>query len=64
LFPDCEIGAMPPFGHLYDMPVYVTESLSEDEDIAFNAGSHVELIRMPYSEFESLVNPGMVVLDN
>jgi Ala-tRNA(Pro) deacylase len=56
-FPGCEIGAMPPFGNLYDMDVYVAESLAEDEEIAFNACSHTELIRMPYADFERLVKP-------
>jgi len=57
LFPECEIGAMPPFGNLYDMEVYVAESLAEDHEIAFNAGTHVELIRMAYADFERLVQP-------
>ena len=57
LFPDCEPGAMPPFGNLYDMEVYVAESLTEDEEICFNAGTHVELIRMAYADFERLVEP-------
>lgn len=57
LFPKCEVGAMPPFGNLYDMDVYVAESLTEDKEIAFNAGSHTELIRMAYSDFERLVRP-------
>lgn len=57
LFPDCEVGAMPPFGNLYGMEVYVTESLAEDEQIAFNAGSHTELIQVPYEDFERLVKP-------
>ena len=56
-FPESEIGAMPPFGNLYDMEVYVAESLSHDEEIAFNAGTHVELIRMAYKDFERLVQP-------
>lgn len=56
-FPDCEIGAMPPFGNLYGMDVYVAESLTEDEYICFNAGTHTELIRMKYEDFEKLVNP-------
>jgi Ala-tRNA(Pro) deacylase len=56
-FPGCEIGAMPPFGNLYDMDVYVTETLTEDKDIAFNAGSHTELVRLPYKDFERLVGP-------
>ena len=57
LFPECEIGAMPPFGNLYDMEVFVAASLAEDTEIAFNAGTHVELIRMAYADFERLVQP-------
>lgn len=57
LFPECEIGAMPPFGNLYGLEVYVAESLAEDEEIAFNSGTHVELIRMAYKDFERLVQP-------
>jgi len=56
-FPDCETGAMPPFGNLYGIPVYVDETLTEDSEIAFNAGSHFELIRMSYADFERLVKP-------
>jgi Ala-tRNA(Pro) deacylase len=56
-FPDCEVGAMPPFGNLYDMRTLVEESLTEDQDIAFNAGTHTELIRMAYSDFAELVRP-------
>jgi Ala-tRNA(Pro) deacylase len=56
-FPDCETGAMPPFGNLYGIPVYVDETLTEDKEIAFNAGSHYELIRMAYLDFERLVGP-------
>lgn len=56
-FPDCEVGAMPPFGNLYGMEVYVAESLADDEEIAFNACSHTELIRMNYKDFEELVKP-------
>jgi Ala-tRNA(Pro) deacylase len=57
MFPDCEIGAMPPFGNLYDLDVYVAEKLAEDEEIFFNAGTHSELIRMAYKDFEKLVKP-------
>ncbi|MCP4756846.1 MAG: YbaK/EbsC family protein, partial [Proteobacteria bacterium] len=57
LFPECEVGAMPPFGNLYGLDVYVAESLAEDEEIAFNAGSHTELIRLKYKDFENLANP-------
>ncbi|QNN22513.1 YbaK/EbsC family protein [Planctomycetales bacterium ZRK34] len=56
-FPDCEAGAMPPLGNLYGMKVYVAESLADDELIAFNAGSHTELIRMRFDDFKRLVNP-------
>ena len=56
-FPECEIGAMPPFGNLYGMPVYVDESLTKDKDIAFNAGSHNELLQVCYADFERLVKP-------
>ena len=59
-FPGCEVGAMPPFGNLYDMPVYVGERLSEDEEIAFNAGSHTELVRLRYDDFERLVQPKVI----
>ncbi|MGH7629546.1 MAG: aminoacyl-tRNA deacylase [Gemmatimonadales bacterium] len=56
-FPGCDLGAMPPFGNLYDMDVYVADSLAEDEEIAFNAGSFTELVRMAYRDFERLVQP-------
>lgn len=56
-FPGCEVGAMPPFGNLYDMDVYVAQSLTEDDEIAFNAGTHTELIKMSYSDFDRLVGP-------
>ena len=56
-FPACDVGAMPPFGNLYDLTVYVAESLTGDEEIAFNAGSHVELIKLSYRDFERLVKP-------
>ncbi len=56
-FPDCEVGAMPPFGNLYDMKVYVAESLANNEEIAFNAGSHVEIVRISYKDFERLAEP-------
>lgn len=57
MFPDCEPGAMPPFGNLFDLDVYVADSLAEDDEIAFNAGSHTELIRMTYEDFDELVSP-------
>ncbi len=60
LFPECEVGAMPPFGNLYDMEVLVEEGLTKDEEIAFNAGSHTELVRLAYTDFERLVNPKLL----
>jgi Ala-tRNA(Pro) deacylase len=56
-FPECETGAMPPFGNLYGMDVYVAESLTENDVIAFNAGSHTEVIRLSFGDFERLVRP-------
>ena len=56
-FPDCETGAMPPFGNLYGMSVFVDESLSRDQEIVFNAGSHSELVRIARVDFEKLVQP-------
>ncbi len=57
LFPDCELGAMPPFGNLYRLPVYVDQSLTEDEEIVFQAGTHSDAIRMRYWDFAALVFP-------
>lgn len=57
LFPDCELGAMPPFGTLYGLPVYVDQALTEDEQITFQAGTHSEAIRMRYWDFAALVMP-------
>jgi Ala-tRNA(Pro) deacylase len=57
LFPDSEIGAMVPFGNLYQLSVYVDPSLSADEEIVFNAGTHVDTIKMKYRDFERLVQP-------
>ncbi|MBP1654762.1 MAG: YbaK/prolyl-tRNA synthetase associated region [Bacteroidetes bacterium] len=57
LFPECEVGAMPPFGNLFDMPVLVDRTLLEDEEIAFNAGTHKELVRLSYADFARLVQP-------
>jgi len=59
-FPDCEVGAMPPFGNLYGMPVYAEQSLSNDKEIAFNAGSHRELVRLAWEDFEKLVQPKLL----
>ncbi|MEX0821329.1 MAG: YbaK/EbsC family protein [Rhodothermales bacterium] len=57
LFPDCEVGAMPPFGSLYGMKTFMAAVLAEDEEIAFNAGSHTELIRMSFADYFRLEDP-------
>ncbi len=57
LFKNCEVGAMPPFGNLYDMPVFVAEALTKGVFIAFNAGTHSMLIQMKYADFARLVQP-------
>jgi len=59
-FPGCEPGAMPPFGNLYGMPVYVEPHLAADEQIAFNAGTHTEVVRMAYEDFARLAHPKLV----
>jgi Ala-tRNA(Pro) deacylase len=63
-FPDCETGAMPPFGNLYGIPVYVDETLAEDREIAFNAGSHYELIKLSYADFVLLVKPEVMAFSS
>jgi Ala-tRNA(Pro) deacylase len=57
MFPDCEVGAMPPFGNLYGIPVYVDAALTQDKEIIFNAGTHQDTIRMRYADFERLAVP-------
>src|SRR5262245_5940129 len=60
LFPDSELGAMAPFGNLYELPVYVDKSLSKDAEIVFNAGTHVDTIRIKYADFSRLTQPTIV----
>jgi Ala-tRNA(Pro) deacylase len=60
LFPDCEVGAEPPLGRLYELPVYVSPTLANDEEITFNAGSHEEAIRMKYEDFARLTQPSII----
>ncbi|MBI4353437.1 MAG: YbaK/EbsC family protein [Candidatus Omnitrophica bacterium] len=57
LFPECELGAMPPFGNLYDLPVWVDSALSKSREIVFNAGTHRESIKMAYADYEKLIQP-------
>jgi Ala-tRNA(Pro) deacylase len=61
-FPECETGAMPPFGNLYGMEVFTDEDLAKDKDIVFNACSHRELIRLAWGDYEKLVQPRIVSL--
>ena len=61
-FPGCEVGAMPPFGNLFDMEVFVSPHLTAAERIAFNAGSHTDVLQLAYSDFQRLVNPAEVAL--
>lgn len=56
-FPDCDVGAMPPFGNLYDVPVYTDITLVEDETIVFRAGTHTDTMSVSYADFEKLVRP-------
>ena len=60
-FPDCELGAMPPFGNLYGVRVFADSSLAREREIAFNAGSHLELVQLAYIDFARLVQP--IVID-
>jgi Ala-tRNA(Pro) deacylase len=62
LFPDCEVGAMAPFGNLYGLPVFVDTLLTRDTEIVFNAGTHTDTIRMNYADFDRLVHPTVLSL--
>ncbi len=62
LFPDCEVGAMAPFGNLYGLEVFVDTQLTQDEEIVFNAGTHTDTIRMSYRDFDRLVQPTVLSL--
>jgi Ala-tRNA(Pro) deacylase len=57
MFPECESGAMPPFGNLFGMEVFAEKSLAEDREICFNAEPHTELFRLSYQDYERLVHP-------
>lgn len=60
LFPDSEVGAMPPFGNLYNVPVYVDKTLTEDDTIYFQAGTHTDTMSLKYEDFARLVKPQVV----
>jgi Ala-tRNA(Pro) deacylase len=62
LFPDCELGAMPPFGNLYHVPVYLDSALASEPILACNAGTHRDLLHISASEFRRLVHPTIVSL--
>jgi len=62
LFPECEIGAMPPFGNLFGLHVYVDPALEKYESILFNAGNHLQTVRLRYKDFKKLVQPEVVTL--
>ena len=62
IFPECDPGAMPPFGNLYGMSVWVDEELARDDEIAFNAGNHAETVHMKYGDFARLVHPTVATL--
>lgn len=64
LFPECDLGGMPPFGNLFGLPVYVDASLEKDETIFFNAGNHQQTVKMRYADFKKLVNPVVVPLSH
>jgi Ala-tRNA(Pro) deacylase len=59
-FPQCETGAMPPFGNLFSLDVFADDSLERDKEIAFNAGTHRELIRMTWEDFKRLAKPKVI----
>ena len=59
-FPGSEPGAEPPFGNLYDMDVFVSRALTQDKEIAFNAGSFFELIRLSFEDYTRLVKPRII----
>lgn len=61
-FPDCEVGAMPPFGSLYDMPTLVDRELAKDTEIVFNAGTHTAAVRLPWIEYAAIEHPRVVPL--
>lgn len=59
LFPDCEPGAMPPFGHLYGVPLFVDRALAENEEIVFNGGTHEDGVRMRFQDYARLAQPAI-----
>lgn len=62
IFDDCEVGAMPPVGNLYNIPVLVDENLYNDAEIAFNGGNHTSVVKMSFADFERLVKPKKIAV--
>ena len=62
LCPGCEVGAMPPFGNLFGMDVFVDQELAEDAEISFSAGTHTDMVRLPFADFVRLVKPKLANL--
>ncbi len=60
LFPECELGAMPPIGRLFDLPVYLESSMAADASIAFNAGTHRDVVHMRFQDYEALAKPAFI----
>jgi len=60
IFPDCEAGAMPPFGHLYGLDVYVDPALADSATVLFEAGTHTQVAAMPFDEFQRLEHPHLL----
>lgn len=61
LFPDCDIGAMPPFGNLYNIPFYVNESFKNEDAIVFNSGTHTETVKIKREDYDRLVGKKIYV---
>jgi Ala-tRNA(Pro) deacylase len=59
-FPTCKVGAMPPFGNVFNLPTYCEVTLTENAEVEFNAGSHEETVRMDFDDYQKLVNPRLV----
>ena len=64
LFPECDVGGMPPFGNLFGLPVYVDSSLEKDDTIFFNGGNHQQTVKMRYADFKKLVDPAVFPLSH
>ena len=59
LFPDCEVGGMPPFGNLYDLPLWLDERLTKCDHVVFNAGTHTDTVKMSFEDYQRLASPNV-----